>query len=115
MRYTEPPVLAPVLYVDELGPVTPYTVPPALSWSHDGHRIKAPLEYSRSLDNVWGYGALRVKDGQALTLTASSRHTEATCACSMSSTRPIQPALCTCSPIILPAIPAILFMSGLRA
>jgi hypothetical protein len=64
-----------VLCVDELGPVTPRTFPPAPGWSRDGHRIKAPLEYSRGLDKVWVYGALRVSDGHALTLTASSRNT----------------------------------------
>jgi len=64
-----------VLCVDELGPVTPRTFAPAAGWSRDGHRIKAGLEYSRGLDKVWVYGALRVQDGQALTLTARSRNT----------------------------------------
>lgn len=51
------------------------TYPPAPDWSPDGHRIKAPLEYSRGAEKVWVYGALRVRDGQALTLTARSRNT----------------------------------------
>lgn len=42
----------------------------------DGHRIKAPLEYSRGPEKVWVYGALRVEDGQALTLTGPSRNTK---------------------------------------
>ncbi len=65
-----------MLCVDELGPVSPRTFPPAPGWSRDGHRIKAPLEYSRGLDKVWVYGALRIRDGQELTLTAPSRNTQ---------------------------------------
>lgn len=42
----------------------------------DGHRIKVPLEYSRGPDKVWVYGALRVRDGQALTHCASSRNSK---------------------------------------
>lgn len=72
--YTEPPAGATVLCVDELGPVIPRTFPPAPGWSPDGHRIKAPLEYSRGPEKTWVYGALRVRDGQALTLTAPSRN-----------------------------------------
>jgi hypothetical protein len=55
--------------------VIPRTFPPAPGWSADGHRIKAPLEYGRGDEKVWVYGALRVRDGQELTLTASSRNT----------------------------------------
>lgn len=55
--------------------MTPRTYPPAPGWSPDGHRIKAPLEYSRGPEKVWVYGALRVRDGQALTLTAPARNT----------------------------------------
>jgi len=55
--------------------VIPRTFPPAPGWSPDGHRIKAPLEYSRGTEKTWVYGALRVRDGQALTLTAPSRNT----------------------------------------
>jgi hypothetical protein len=61
--------------VDELGPVIPRTFAPAPGWSPDGHRVKAPLEYSRGPEKVWVYGALRVRDGRALTLTAPSRNT----------------------------------------
>ena len=62
--------------LDELGPVSPRAYPPAPGWSLDGHRIKAPLEYSRGPEKVWVYGALRVEDGQALTLTGPSRNTK---------------------------------------
>jgi hypothetical protein len=61
--------------VDELGPVTPRTFPTTAGVSRDGHRIKVPLEYSRGLDKVWVYGALRVRDGHEITLTARSRNT----------------------------------------
>ncbi len=61
--------------MDELGPVIPRTFPPAPGWSPDGHRIKAPLDYSRGPEKTWVYGALRVHDGQALTLTAPARNT----------------------------------------
>ena len=60
---------------DELGPVSPRTFPPAPGWSGDGHRIKAPLEYSRGPDKAWACGALRVRDGQTVTFTARSRNT----------------------------------------
>lgn len=50
-----------VVCADELGPVTPRTF---------------PLEYCRGPDKVWFYGALRVRDGQAITLTTRSRNTE---------------------------------------
>ena len=70
-----PPAGATVLDLDELGPVTPRTFPPAPGWSPDGHRITAPLEYSRGPDKVWVYGALRERDGQAITLTSRSRNT----------------------------------------
>jgi transposase len=55
--------------------VTPRTFPPAPGWAPDGHRIKAPLEYGRGPEKVWVYGALRERDGQALTLTTRSRNT----------------------------------------
>src|SRR5260370_7156082 len=44
--YTAPPEGATVVCVDELGPVTPRPFPPAPGWSPDGHRIKAPFEYT---------------------------------------------------------------------
>jgi DDE superfamily endonuclease len=63
-----------VICADELGPVIPRTFPPAPGWSGDGHRIKAPLEYSRGPEKTWVYGGLRVSDGQAVTMCAPSRN-----------------------------------------
>jgi DDE superfamily endonuclease len=63
-----------VVCADELGPVIPRTFPPPPGWSTDGHRIKAPLEYSRGREKTWVYGALRPGDGQAVTLTTPSRN-----------------------------------------
>ena len=74
--YTDPPPGSTVVCVDELGPVTPRSFPPAPGWSPDGHRIKAPLEYSRGPDKVWVFGALRVKDGKSLTFTSRSRNSK---------------------------------------
>src|SRR6516162_5370952 len=71
---TAPPPGSTVICADELGPVIPRTFPPAPGWSGDGHRIKAPLEYSRGPEKTWVYGGLRVRDGQAVTLCASSRN-----------------------------------------
>jgi hypothetical protein len=73
--YTQPPPGRTVCCADELGPVSPRTFLPARGWSLDGHRIKAPLDYGRGPDKVWGFGALRVRDGQAVTFTAPSRNT----------------------------------------
>ncbi len=73
--YTSPPEGVTTICVDELGPVIPRTFPPAPGWSPTGHRLHAPLEYSRGPEKVWVYGALRVRDGQATTLTARSRNT----------------------------------------
>jgi hypothetical protein len=72
--YTAPPAGSTVICADELGPVIPRTFPPAPGWSPDGHRIKAPLEYSRGPEKTWVYGGLRVADGHAVTLCASSRN-----------------------------------------
>jgi transposase len=66
-----------VICADELGPVIPRTFPPAPGWSPGGHRIKAPLEYSRGPDKTWVYGGLRVADGQAITMCAPSRNSAA--------------------------------------
>jgi DDE superfamily endonuclease len=74
--YTNPPSEATVVCVDELGPVSPRTFPPAPGWSPDGHRIKAPVEYSRGPDKVWIFGALRVEDGKSLTFTSRSRNSK---------------------------------------
>ena len=52
----------------------PRTFAPAPGWSPGGHRIKAPLEYSRGPEKTWVYGGLRVAGGQAITLCASSRN-----------------------------------------
>ena len=51
--YTAPPAGSTVICADELGPVIPRTFPPAPGWSGDGHRIKAPLEYSRGPEKTW--------------------------------------------------------------
>ncbi len=72
--YTAPPAGSTVICAGELGPVIPRTFPSAPGWSPDGHRIKAPLEYSRGPEKTWVYGGLRVADGQAVTLCASSRN-----------------------------------------
>jgi DDE superfamily endonuclease len=63
-----------VVCADELGPVIPRSFPPAPGWSTDGHRSKAPLEYSRGMEKTWVHGALRPGDGQAVTLAAPSRN-----------------------------------------
>jgi transposase len=65
-----------VICADELGPVIPRTFPPAAGWSADGHRIKAPLEYSRGTDKTWVYGGLRVRDGHEVTYCAPSRNSD---------------------------------------
>jgi transposase len=66
--YTQPePDSRATLCLDELGPVSARSFAPAPGWSVDGHRIKAPLEYGRGLEKTWVYGALCVRDGQALT------------------------------------------------
>ncbi len=64
-----------ILCTDELGPVIPRSYPPVAGWSPDGYRIKAHLDYSRGPEKVWVYGALRVRDGQAITMTGRSRNT----------------------------------------
>ena len=60
---------------DDLGPVMPRTCPPAPGWSADGHRSTAPRADRRGPETVWGYGALRCGDGQAITIRARSRTT----------------------------------------
>jgi transposase len=72
--YTSPPAGATVVCTDELGPVIPRTFPPAPGWSPDGHRIKNEIDYSRGPEKTWVYGALRVRDGQEFTMTATSRN-----------------------------------------
>jgi transposase len=63
-----------VICADELGPVVPRTFPPAPGWSPGGHRVKAQLDYARGPEKTWVYGALRVTDGQAVTMTAAARN-----------------------------------------
>ncbi len=63
-----------VVCADELGPVIPRSFPPAPGWTPDGHRVKALLDYGRGPEKTWVYGALRVGDGQAVTMTAPSRN-----------------------------------------
>ena len=63
-----------MICADELGPVIPRSFPPAPGWSADGHRVKAPLDYGRGPEKTWVYGALRVVDGQEVTMTAPSRN-----------------------------------------
>jgi DDE superfamily endonuclease len=72
---TAPAEGATTLGLDERGPVVPRTFPPAPGWSPNGHRIKAPMDDGRGLKQVWVYGALRVRDGHEVTVTAPSRHT----------------------------------------
>jgi hypothetical protein len=48
--------------------------PSAPGWTADGHRVKALLDYGRGPEKTWVYGALRVRDGQTVTLTAASRN-----------------------------------------
>jgi DDE superfamily endonuclease len=72
--YTAPPEATTVICADELGPVIPRSFPPAPGWTLDGHRVKAPLEYSRGPEKTWVYGALRVGDGHEVTMTAPSRN-----------------------------------------
>jgi DDE superfamily endonuclease len=64
-----------VICVDELGPLLPRTYPPTPGWSANGHRRKAPLDYSRGPEKVWVYGALRPCDGHALTCPRRARNT----------------------------------------
>jgi transposase InsO family protein len=63
-----------VICADELGPVIPRSFPPAPGWTPDGHRVKALLDYGRGPEKTWVYGALRVGDGQEVTMTAPSRN-----------------------------------------
>ena len=71
---THPPAHTTVIVADELGPVMPRTVAPPAGWSADGHRVTAPLTYRRGPDKTWIYGAVRIGDGQAITMCAPSRN-----------------------------------------
>ena len=59
----------------ELGPVIPRAFALAPGWSSTGHRIKAPLEYSRGSDKTWVYGGCGSAAGKETTLCASARNT----------------------------------------
>jgi hypothetical protein len=72
--YTAPPARVTVVCADGLGPVIPRSFPPAPGWTADGHRVKAVLDYGRGPEKTWVYGALRVRDGRAVTLAAPSRN-----------------------------------------
>ncbi|WP_406307242.1 transposase [Streptomyces sp. NBC_00885] len=63
-----------MICADELGPVIPRTFPPAPTWSPGRHGINAELDYSRGPEKTWVYGGLRPTDGQAVTMTPSSRN-----------------------------------------
>src|SRR5260370_1201976 len=65
-----------VVWVEGLGPGTRRTFPPARGGSPEGHRSKAPLEYSRGSDKAWVFGALRVQDGHVLTQTNTAGYLE---------------------------------------
>jgi DDE superfamily endonuclease len=71
--YTHPPADTTVIAADELGPVMPRTFVPPASWSPDGHRLKAPLTYSRGPEKTWIYGGVRIGEGHAVTCCAPSR------------------------------------------
>lgn len=75
--YTHPSEGATVFCVNELGPVIPRTLPPALGWSADGHRIKHEVDYGRGPEKFWVYDALRPADSQELTMPASGRNSAA--------------------------------------
>ncbi|MFJ5840432.1 hypothetical protein ACIQGO_27415 [Streptomyces shenzhenensis] len=69
--YTSPPDGSTVVCADELGPVIPRAFPPAPGWSSDGHRIKNETDYSRGPEKTRVYGALRIRDGHEVTMTAA--------------------------------------------
>ncbi|GAA1255419.1 hypothetical protein GCM10009609_18310 [Pseudonocardia aurantiaca] len=60
--YTCPPKGTTVICADELGSVTPRTVPLAPGWSPGRHPDQGPAEYSRGPGKTWVYGALRPAD-----------------------------------------------------
>jgi hypothetical protein len=63
-----------VICADELGPVIPRSFPPAPGWTPDGHRVKARWTTAAGRRRPPVDGALRVGDGQAVTMTAPSRN-----------------------------------------
>jgi hypothetical protein len=75
--YTNPTPNSSVICLDELGPVSPRTFPPPPSWSPGGRRIsRRRWSIAGVRKKRWVYGALRVRDGQALTLSGPSRNTK---------------------------------------
>jgi hypothetical protein len=95
--YTNPPPnYSTVVCLDELGPVSPRTYPPAPGWSPDGHHIKAPLEYSRGPEKVWVYGAFCGCATAKLSRSALPRATpKVTCGCSKRSPKQTRSATST--------------------
>jgi hypothetical protein len=70
---TSPPPATTVSCADELGPVLPRSFPPAPGWPPTATgSSRAGLRPRPGQD--LGYGALRVADGQVVTLTAPSRN-----------------------------------------
>jgi DDE superfamily endonuclease len=59
---------------DQLGPVVPRSFPPAPGWTADGHRVKPRWTLAAGRSRTWAYGALRVADGQQVTMTAPWRN-----------------------------------------
>jgi transposase len=72
---TDPPGGATPRCLDARGPVRPRTDPPAPGWSVAGQRSNAPREDRRGPAKVWVDGAVRVRDGQVVTLPACARTT----------------------------------------
>ena len=54
---------------------SPAHLPPAPGWSADGHRIKAPMDYSRGPEKTWVYGAFECAMAK-LTRCAASRNSK---------------------------------------
>jgi hypothetical protein len=63
-----------VVCADELGPLIPRKYPDPPGWTSDGHRVKEETVYWRDPYKTWVYGGLRVRDGHAVTMCASSRN-----------------------------------------
>lgn len=59
---------------DELGPLIPRKYPDPSGWTADGHRVKEETVYWRDPYKTWVYGGLRVRDGHAVTMCATSRN-----------------------------------------
>lgn len=70
--YTTPPPDVTVICADELGVGDPAQLPTRVGL--DGHRVKAPLDYSRGPEKTWVHSTVRLGDGRKVTLTAPSRN-----------------------------------------